>query len=178
MANGFKIDKRQLDKLTKELQREFNKRPLKVPVQPSTASHLPATAPPTVIHQHGPAVTVNGDGAQLAWGNTGPVHQTQHRVETIAPGLETVAQLLATIVTSSAAFQLSAEDEADLRTTAGEALAETTLAEPDEGKLKKSIRIISGLLAPLIVGVSKGVSDESANLARETIQALSDAVTS
>jgi hypothetical protein len=174
MSNGFKINRTEIAKMTKELQREFDKHPIQVPVQPST--RRATAAPAAVVHHHGTTVNITGDGAQVAWGNSGPV--TQNRVEAVAPGLEAIAELLATVLGNAGAYGLGSDDEAELRQAAEDALAETTGEAPDVHKLRRSVTFIKGLLAPVVAGVSAGVTHESTELARHTISALTSAFAS
>lgn len=84
MASRFKIDKQGIHQMSRDIEREFAKHPVRVPLEadPETVS-LPSAA--TVNNYHGPMVTVNGDHAQIAWDNK-EVDPTQDRVEQIAPG--------------------------------------------------------------------------------------------
>ena len=68
MAGGFKINKQGIRKMTRDIEREFAKNPVKVPLEADPgAVSLPAAT--TVHNYHGPVVTVSGYHAQIAWGN-------------------------------------------------------------------------------------------------------------
>lgn len=90
MASGFKINKQGILQFTRELEREFAKHPVRVPVEADPHGLKPAL---TVNNYNGPVVTVTGDHAQLAWDNSGTATQAQSRVEEIAPGYEDLAAL-------------------------------------------------------------------------------------
>lgn len=170
MAGRSGINKREIAKLTRGLEREFTKNPIRVPLQadPSGLSLPPAT---TVNNYNGPVVTVNGDQTQIAWGND-EVHQTQDRVEQIAPGYEELARLITDLLANLPAYGLDEADAADVRSNAAAVLGEVTKGEPDKGVVKSGVTMLKGILASIATGVSKVVTDESAQLARETIDGL------
>jgi hypothetical protein len=76
--------------MTREIQREFDKHQIRVPVQaePPAPPSGPAIGGTTIFNS--PVIDGSADGAQLAWGND-TVHQVQNRTEQIAPGFEAVA---------------------------------------------------------------------------------------
>lgn len=177
MPSGIHIDKRQIKKLTDELQREFNKHPVRVPLHATPERGVGMAGPRTVVHHHGNTVTVHGNNAQVAVNNSGDVTQSQTASATVTPGFEALAELLGTVLSHAASFRLPPEDEADLREAVGQALAETTRETPDRTLIRRSVTFVKGALAPIVAGVSAGLSDETAELARKTIDALSAALT-
>jgi hypothetical protein len=66
--------------MKREIQREFDKHPISVPVQADPATTFGTGA--TVYN--GPVVNVHGDHAQIAWGNR-DVSQNQEHEQVIAP---------------------------------------------------------------------------------------------
>ncbi|WP_181275213.1 hypothetical protein [Brevibacterium oceani] len=174
MASGFKINKQGIRKMTREIEREFAKNPVKVPLEADPrAVSLPAAT--TVHNYHGPVVTVSGDHAQIAWGD-GEVHQTQNRVEQVAPGYEELARLVTDLLANLPTFSLDEADEAEIRSNAETVLNEVTKVEPDQGVIKRGLTMLKGILAPVGAGLGRAVTEESAEAAREVIEGLGDAL--
>ncbi|MCS3494398.1 hypothetical protein M2368_003430 [Arthrobacter sp. JUb119] len=170
LPKGFSINKQAIRKMTRDIEREFAKNPVRVPLEtdPSAVSLPTAT---TINNYNGPVVTVQGDHAQLAWGNQN-VEQTQNASEQVAPGYETLAGLLTDILASLPNFQLDSSDEDEVRSNATSVLQEVVKAEPDQGLVRRGITMVKGLLAPVASGLSKAATDETAETAREVIEAL------
>lgn len=164
------INKRAIRKLTSDLQREFDKNPIRVPVETdmSGVGFQPAA---TVNNYHGPVVTVSGDNAQIAWDNDS-VNQTQSRVNQIAPGYEQLAQLVTDMLANLSNFKLSEGDAGDVRESADTVLGEVIKEQPDQGVVRRSVNMVKGLFAPIAVGVAAGVSAEATEAARALIEAL------
>lgn len=142
---------------------------------PLEAEHRSVSLPPatTVNNYHGPVVTVTGDHAQIAWGNR---DVQQHRVEQIAPGYDHLAQLVTDLLANLHAFALDDGDETELRASADTLLGEVVNPVPDQGIIRRSVTMIKGLLAPVGSGASKAVTEETAEAAREVIDALGSAL--
>ena len=170
---GFHIDKRAIAKMSKEIEREFAKHPVRVPIETdqSAISGMPATS--SVTNYNGPVVHIHGDHAQLAWGN-GSVEQNS-AVE-IAPGFEALAEAVAELLASTHQFRLDADSEIDFRDAANSVLAEVTTAEPDPGKVRRGVALLKGFLSAAAVGANTGVSAETSELARQAIESLSGLV--
>lgn len=179
MAKGFEINKSVIRKMTRDLRREFDKHPIKVPVetdQPHVSGYF--TSPATTINNYnGPVVHIEGDHAQLAWNNDS-VTQNQNRVEDIAAGYEELAQVLTSLLAGLNALGLSASDDTELRENVETVLGEVTNAEPNQGVIKRSVTMLKGLLAAVAAGVSAGVSAESQEFARTIIDALGNSAPS
>ena len=79
------INRAGIAQMMREIQREFDKHPVKVPVESDRLS----TGTTTIFN--GPVLHGDANGAQLAWGNE---TVTQHREEQVAPGYEILAQAL------------------------------------------------------------------------------------
>lgn len=174
MAGGFEINKQGIRKMAREIEREFAKNPVKVPLEadPGTVS-LPAAA--TVHNYHGPVVSVSGDHTQIAWGNE-EVQQVQNRVEQVATGFEELARLVTDLLANLPVFSLNEADEAEIRENAETVLNEVTKVKPDQGVIKRGLTMLKGILAPVGAGLSKAVTEESAEAAREVIEALGNAL--
>lgn len=174
MAGGFKINKQGIRKMTRDIEREFAKNPVKVPLEADSGSvSLPAAT--TVHNYHGPVVTVSGDHTQIAWGNE-EVQQLQNRVEQVAPGYEELARLVADLLANLPTFSLNEADEAEIRDNAETVLNEVVKVEPDQGVIKRGLTMLKGILAPVGAGLGKAVTEESAEAAREVIEGLGNAL--
>lgn len=156
--------------LQRELEREFAKHPVRVPLQAdSRGVAFPSST--IVNNYHGPVVTINGDHAQLAWNNE-TVNQSEARVEQIAPGYEDIARVLTALLAAMNDLGLAEDDEIELKSNAELVLEEITKPEPERNIVKRGVTLLKGLLAPVASGIAKAVSDESADLARTLIEGL------
>lgn len=171
MASGFKINKQGIRQMTRELEREFAKHPVRVPVE-ADPSNLILGSGTTVNNYHGPVVTVNGDNAQLVWNADGDVTQNHDHAQQIAPGYENIARSLTDLIANLATLDLG-DDENEAKWQAETVLAEVVKPDPDKGVVKRGLTMIKGLLAPISAGVSAGVADEASEAARHVIDALS-----
>lgn len=175
VASGFKINKQAIRKMSKEIEREFAKNPVRVPIEVDhQASSLPAAT--TVNNYHGPVVTVNGDQAQIAW-NSDSIDQSQQH-EQVAPGYEQLAKLLTDVLANLKTFPLEEAESVEVRTTANDILEELVKPVPEQSAVRRGVTIIKGLLAPIGVGLSKAATDATAESAREIIEALGVALPS
>lgn len=174
MAKGFEINKRAIRKMTQDIEREFAKNPVKIPLEADTSGvHLPAAA--TVNNYHGPVVTVTGDNAQIAWENDN-VSQTQNRVEQIAPGYEDLARLVTDLLANLDTLALEGTDAEDVRANADAVLGEVVKEKPDQSAIKRGVTMLKGLLAPVATGIGAAVTAESAETARQVIEGLANSV--
>ncbi|MFJ4175268.1 hypothetical protein [Microbacterium sp. NPDC089696] len=176
MASGFKINKQAIRKMTREIEREFAKNPVRVPLQ-ADASDVRLPAATTINNYHGPVVTVTGDGAQLAWDNH-DVAQGQARFQQVATGYEELADLVTRLLAGVGTFKLDPADQAELVAAGEEILHEAVKDDPDRGLVRRGITMLKGVLAPIASGVAKAVSDETAEMARDLISSLGEALPS
>jgi hypothetical protein len=149
------INKQEIARMMREIEREFNKYTIKVPVEVEQLK-LPkgfSTGGTTIYN--GPVIHGNANGAQLAWSNS-TVHQTQARTEQIAPGFEAIAQAVVSTLKGLPTAGLPDEDLHDAEAVVEEALAEITQPEPDRGKLRRAVAALKGLLAPIAAGLASG----------------------
>lgn len=176
MASGFKINKQGIRQMTREIEREFAKHPVRVPLQADSAGvQLPPAT--TVTNYNGPVVTVTGNHAQVAWGNH-DVAQSQEHAEQVALGYEELADLVTRLVASFPSLALDPDDETEARTTGETILREVVKTEPDRSVVKRGVTMLKGLLAPVSSGVSKAVTQESADFAQQMIESLGNALPS
>ncbi len=133
--NGFKINKQEIAKMAHGIQREFDKHPIKVPIQAHT-SDVPGAA--TAVY-NGPVIIVNGDRAQIVWGNR-DVSQSQDQHQEIAPGFEAIAQALVSTLEGLPEAGLDDDDRATAEEAANEVLSEVTNLQPNPGIVKTRTR--------------------------------------
>jgi hypothetical protein len=171
-----KINREGIRRMSQELEREFAKHPVRVPIQADPQGPAwPLPSATTVNNYHGPVVTVNGDGTQLAWNNAN-VHQSHERVEQVAPGYEHLAQIITDLLANVDRLSLPEADVEDLRSNADAVLQQVTTEDPDQGIIRRAVTMIKGLLAPVGVGIGDAVNDQSAEMAGEVIDAIGRAL--
>src|SRR5690606_23850452 len=98
----------------------------------------------TVNHYHAPVVTINGDRAQVAWGD-GTIRQNQASVRQVTPGYEEAAQLTAEVLAKLDEFMFTADEAQDVRDNGELLLAEVVMPEPDKGLLRRAATMLRGL---------------------------------
>jgi len=172
----FEINKQGIQRMSRALEREFAKYPVRVPleVDPSGVTFQPAA---TVTNYHGPVVTVHGDNAQIAW-DSDTVNQAQNRVEQIAPGYEDLARLVTDLLANLDTFALNDAEATDVRASADAVLSELVKEKPDQGVVRRGVTMIKGVLAPVVAGVDQAVKQETAEAARHVIEGLGNALPS
>lgn len=165
---GFSINKREIARMMKEIQTEFDKHPIHVPVNADPS--LPPTGGTTVYH--GPVIHGDVNGAQLAWNNQTVNQSQQSQSQQIAPGFEAIAQAVAKTLEGLSAVGLSEVDRAEAEEAAQEALTEVTQDEPDRGLIRRAVRALKGVLAPIAAGLQAGVEAEAQEWAKTAIEQL------
>ena len=158
--------------MTREIEKEFAKNPIRVPMEADPSGVAFPTASIT-NNYNGPVVPVHGDNAQLAWGNE-TANQTQ--THDIAPGFEALAKVLAGLLTGLAGLGLTDADADEAKVTAETVLSEVVKPKPDRGIIKRGATMIKGLLAPVATGIGTAVSAESAEFAKTVIEGLGSSV--
>lgn len=170
---GFEINPRAIKQMTREIQREFDKHPITVPVETNAHGVVPLT--PVSTNYYGPVVNVQGDGAQLAWDNQSVVQNQVDATQQIAPGFELIAQAVTSTLKQLAAAGLNPQDQADAEAAANEVLTEVVREEPDSGRIRRGITALKGLLSPVAIGLHTGAADGAQEWAATAIQQLGDA---
>lgn len=166
----FSINRRGIEQFTREIQREFDKHPIRVPVEVDEEGVAPvATAAST--NYYGPVINVHGDRAQLAWGNESVI-QNQAVSEQIAPGFEAIAQAVVSTLRELAGAGLAAEDEQAAEGVAQEVLAEVVKEDPDRGVVRRGVAMLKGLLSPVALRMTAGAADGAEEWARTAIEQL------
>jgi hypothetical protein len=169
--SGFKINRQAIARMTRDIQREFDKHPISVPIRADT-HELQGRG--TNVY-NGPVVIVHGDRAQIASGNR-DVSQSSMDQQEIAPGFEAVAQALVSTLEHLAEIGLSDEDRTTADDAAKEVLSEVTKEHPDRSRIRRRIAVVKGILSPLALGVQAGVSDSAREWARTAVEQLTSAL--
>lgn len=174
MTNGFRINKQGIRKMTKEIERELARNPVRVPLKVDRPGGAGSHST-TVNNYNAPIVTVNGDHAQLAW-DAGHVTQTQERTEEVVQGYEQLAQTVSKLLNELPNLPLDEDDRADARDNADVILDEVVKPEPEKSVVKRAATFQKGLLAPIAAGVVTGTTAEMAEVTRQLIEGLSSAL--
>jgi hypothetical protein len=155
MPSGFKINKSGINSMMKEIQREFDKHPINVPVKAENPSLRIAGDT-----YNGPVIQIQGDNAQVAWGNR-DVNQSNaiSPLADITAGFEPLSQAVVLILKEISASGLDADDIAEVEKTGTDILDEVIKDQPDKGLIKRSVTYMKGLLAPLVTRVAEAAAD-------------------
>jgi hypothetical protein len=155
MANGFQINTSAIRQMAEEIQREFDKNRIQVPVY----AENPALR---VIGDtyNGPVINIQGDNAQVAWDNR-DVEQSNTITPPadIAAGFEPLSQAVVRILQEIRISGLEPEDIAAVEEAGKEILDEVTKEQPEQGRIKRSVTYIKGLLAPLVTRVAEAAAE-------------------
>lgn len=164
------IDRQAIAKMMRNIQREFDKHPIRVPVE-TDGPALPTGAMYGSTIYNGPVFHGDANGAQLAWGNQ-TVNQIRNRSQQIAPGFEAIAQAVVRTLERLPAVGLTEQDQQDAEDAAREILTEVTEPEPDRGKVRRALSALKGLLAPVAVGLTAGTAEGAQEWAKTAIEQL------
>jgi hypothetical protein len=165
--SGFKINKQAIARMTREIQREFDKHPISVPVRADT----PELQDRGMTVYNGPVVNVHGDRAQIAWGNR-DVYQGRKEEQAIAPGFEAITQALVSTLERLAEVGLDDDDRVTAEDAANHVLSEVTKEHPDRRVIRRGIAVVKGILAPLALGAQAGISDGAREWAKTAVEQL------
>jgi len=168
-SSGFKINRQGIEQMTRDIQREFNKHPIRIPLQADDES-LRAPVDGSANY-YGPVIYVQGDGAQLAWNNES-VTQAQDNSEQITPGFEALAQALVSMLQAISDAGLDPEDLQATEDSAKIVLKEVTRPEPDRGVIRRALATVKGFLSPIALGISRGTTDGAEEWAKTAIEQL------
>lgn len=149
MTTRVSINKSAIAKMATDIQREFDRHPIRVPIH-ADAPVLSKPPDGSVVY-NGPVVNIDGDRAQVAWGTN--VTQTQN-VDTVAPGFEALAAAVGEVLKQLPNIGIPAADLQDAEDAAHEILAEVTHIAPSQGKIRRALNAIKGVLAPVASGVA------------------------
>lgn len=110
-SGGFEINKRGIERFTRELQKEFDKHPIRVDVG-TGPPELPDISHGATVTYNGPVIFGSADGAQLAWNNGAVCQSRTGESQQIAEGFEALANVVAEILRQLPATGLDNKDQA------------------------------------------------------------------
>lgn len=177
MGSKVTINKQAIAKMQREIQREFDKRPIRVPISAESPQIPGQSYATTVNHYHAPVVTISGDRAQVAWGDGG-ILQNQDAISEVTPGYEAVANIVAEVLAKLGDLALTPDEEEEVQENGERLLAEVVKSEPDKGIIRHATTMLRGLLASAATGLNQAVTSESSEFARQAIAALGQAILS
>jgi hypothetical protein len=172
MASGFKINQHGIAQMAKEIEREFAKHPIRVPIEGEPSTSLPGVISGAMNVYNGPVILGNADGAQLAWGSQTVTQTQQQRTETITAGFEAIAQAVVSTLEQLPAAGLAKQDLRDAEAAANEVLTEVTQPTPDRGRIRRALVALKGFLAPVATGLAVGAGEGAEDWARTAIEQL------
>ncbi len=164
------INRQAIAKMMRDMQREFDKHPIRVPVEADGPALSTSTTFGHTVY-NGPVFHGDANGAQLAWGNQ-TVKQSQNQTQQIAPGFEAIATAVVRTLEQLPAVGLAAQDQRDAEGAAREILTEVTQSEPDRGKIRRALTALKGFLAPVAIGLAAGAGKGAQEWARTAIDQL------
>lgn len=172
---AFKIDRQAIAKMQRELQREFDKRPISIPVRADPPPTTAGGSGHVTVHYEGPVVHITGNHTQVAWTDSGSIHQ-QAEERQVAPGFEALAQTVADILASIGDRGLGDTDIADARAAGDAVLRAVTASDPDPSLARRAGNTLRGLLAPIAMGLSVGAADGATEWAHTAVGQLTQAL--
>lgn len=164
------IDKRAIAKMMRDIQREFDRHPIRVPLETDGPSLALGTAVGNTIY-NGPVIHGSADGAQLAWNNQ-MVEQTQQQTQQVAPGFEPLAQAVVSTLQQLGIAGLGEDEQNAAEDAARDVLAQVTQPAPDRGKVTRAVSALKGALAPVAIGLSSGAGEGAREWAKTAIEQL------
>ncbi|MEV1114941.1 hypothetical protein AB0I91_07720 [Actinosynnema sp. NPDC049800] len=167
---GDGIDRRALDQFVDNLQREFDKRPIRIAVE-ADMPELPQVGGATVNNYNGPVFNGDVTGAQIAWNND-TVTQNQQHTSTVAPGYEELAKFVTDLMRQLPQLGLDEQDLADAEAAGNDLLTEVTQPEPEKGRVRRAIIALRGVLAPVATGAVTGLAAGAQDFAQTAITGL------
>lgn len=127
-----------------------------------------------MTNYHGPVFNGDMTGAQVAWGNETVTQNQQNASSTVAPGYEPLAKLVTDLLQQLPQVGLAEAELRDAEEAGNEVLVEITGTEaPEPGRLRRAIRGLRGILAPIATGVVTGAAAGAEDWAKAGIEALS-----
>ncbi|WP_037360956.1 hypothetical protein [Amycolatopsis orientalis] len=123
-------------------------------------------------HHHGPVIHGSVHNSQLAWNNR-TVEQNLAHTEQVAPGFETVAEVVAEVKRQLSGLGLPESDAREARETADTVLAEVVKPKPDRGIVRTGLDALKNLLTQLGAGLLTGAHDGAVATAKKLVHALS-----
>ncbi|MGV9366956.1 hypothetical protein [Amycolatopsis sp. NPDC003731] len=126
-----------------------------------------------VTNYHGPVFNGDMTGAQVAWGNEAVTQNQQNASRTVAPGYEALAKLVTDLLQQFPQVGLAEAELRDAEEAGNEVLVEITGTKaPEPGRLRRAVRGLRGILAPIATGVVAGTAAGAQDWAKASIEAL------
>jgi hypothetical protein len=174
-GRGFEINQRGIEEMTRELQREFDKHPIRLPVVAGLPDLLDNAGGSVAIY-NGPVILGNADGAQLAW-NSQSVSQSQNeQPRQVDERYTELAEVTAAILRNLHALGLDDGDQGAAAEAGQEILTQATGSSPDASKIKRAVIMLRGCLAPTAIAALTGADQAVAEWARAAIEHLAKIV--
>lgn len=126
----------------------------------------PPQEPPARTTYNAPVVIVNGDHAQVAFGNQSVTQNAQP----VAAGYDELAKAIGAVL--ERIDQLDPDDRELAAESGREVLTELVKAEPDRSVLKRGVTHLRGVLAPLVTPAVAGAGEGLATWAQTMIEGL------
>jgi hypothetical protein len=158
------INRQEIARMARDIQREFDKHPIRVPVEANVARGV---ASQNVYN--GPVFFGDANGAQLAWNNE---VADQRQIREVAPGFEQTAAVVADVLRDVARAQLPEEQRLLAEECGREVLDEVTSDAPQQSKVGRGIAVLRGVFAPIALGAHAGVGDAARAWARTAVERL------
>ncbi|MER5584039.1 hypothetical protein ABT090_20700 [Streptomyces asoensis] len=132
---------------------------------------------PRQVHHHdGPVFNGGVSNSQFAWNNE-TATQNQQLNTAVAPGHEALATLVGDLLRQLPRAGLGDREREEARSAAEEVLAEITGPEsPEPGRLRRSVTMLKGALAPVATGLAAGTAVGAQEWAHSAIRALTGLV--
>lgn len=118
-----------------------------------------------------PVINIQGDRAQVAWGNH-TSSQTSGSVSTITQGYEEIASLVATALQNLQSADIDEDDKEVAVESAETVLREATAEVPDSKILRRGLATLKGVLGGLAVSASTGANAATNDWVHSTLSAL------
>lgn len=170
-SHDFKLNKQGIANMKREIQREFDKSPIRVPIHAERPNDEPQTE--TTVY-NGPVIHVHGDRTQIAWNNA--VASQSQATEEVAPGFETLAETLVNVLKRLPDVPLETTDRETAEAATREVLQEITKERPDRGVVRRGVAALKGIVAPVALGTQAGISDEAREFARALVEQLGSSI--
>ncbi len=173
MARSGGIDKRAIAKIAKDMQREFDKHPIRIPLQTDGPQGLSASGR-GAVSVGGTVINIQGsaDGAVLTFGGGMTQNVSTHVERPITTGYEPISQAVLRTLEGLPGLGLPAEQEQDARIAGEEVLAEVVEPEPDDGKIRRLAAALRGYLSPVATGLSQGAGEGAQEWAKTAVEQL------
>ncbi|MER7957937.1 hypothetical protein [Streptomyces sp. NPDC096030] len=127
--------------------------------------------PQHVNRYDGPVFNGPATQNQLAWNNRS-VTQNQQVNSQVAPGYAELAERVTELLRQLPGAGLGERDREDAEGAAGEVLEVITQPDPEEGRVRRALATLRGVLAPVATGVAAGTTVGAQEWARAAIEGL------